>query len=163
MSELLSKSHGIWLHHFGRKFMIEGGPYMKRPTHRTFGVNVAAEINTPSDVKVNVRDFSIPKGPIAKSYWLKAATKGLRAALRGEDVYVGCFGGIGRTGMMLATMAKITGETYPISHVRESYDEHAVETTEQMAFIDGLDVRPSRRTLKRRRLIRRLSLGLIGW
>ena len=48
---------------------------------------------------------------------------------------VGCMGGIGRTGLMLALLAKSFGEEDPVRYVRATYYSHAVETAAQKQFI----------------------------
>ena len=157
---VLKKRLGITLGLFGRELFIEGGPFVKRPKeYRTFGVNMASEIDEPSDIHVPIVDFSIPTGFFARRRFVRAAALALRASLRGEDVYVGCWGGVGRTGMMFAAMAKICGVKVPITHVRTQYDRHAVETLQQVEFISNLNVGAARRHLARRRLLS----GLIGW
>ena len=58
-------------------------------------------------------------------------------ATRGEDVEVGCFGGLGRTGTVLACMATLAGvaTTEALNWVRANYDRHAVETREQEDWV----------------------------
>lgn len=55
-------------------------------------------------------------------------------------VYIGCRAGIGRTGMMIAALAKIAGIVDPIGWVRTYYHPDAVETAAQRAAIAMLDV-----------------------
>lgn len=119
-----------------RKVKMYGGPYKQRPSG-TFGVKMAAEINTACDANIPTKDFSVPN----TEDLLKGLERGLWALSMGMDVYVGCMGGIGRTGLYMAAMAKVLGLPDPIDHVREHYNEHAVETTEQARFIELLDVR----------------------
>jgi len=54
-------------------------------------------------------------------------------AHRGEHVEVGCAGGIGRTGTILACMAVLAGEPKinAVKWVRENYDQDAVEPDQQ--------------------------------
>jgi hypothetical protein len=124
-----------------RRVNIYGGPYRQRP-QAMYGVNMAAEINEPADVRVPTADFSVPD----EADLLKGLKKGLLALGAGRDVYVGCMGGIGRTGLYLAAMAKILGYEDPVLHVRDSYLRHAVETPEQQAYIANLDVSSLRMT-----------------
>lgn len=114
----------------GRNFMVFGGPYRKRPLN-TFGVKMAVEINEPCEVNVPVRDFSVPGYEQA----LDGLRKTLRAVTVGEAVYVGCMGGIGRTGLMMALLAKAWGINDPVAYVRQHYIPHAVETNDQQKFI----------------------------
>ena len=119
----LSLKHGV-------TYIVQGGPYRACP-NGVFGVKMAAEIDAPCDVSVPTQDFSVPG--------IEDATKGLKetvkAVLAGKNVYVGCMGGIGRTGLMLALLAKAFGESDPVRYVRATYYSHAVETEAQKQFI----------------------------
>lgn len=109
---------------------IIGGPYMQRyPDH--LGIKMAVEIRTPCNIDIPTRDFDVPK--------VEDLDKGIRASLipiaRGKPVYVGCMGGIGRTGLFLAALAKTVGINEPVKYVRANYKPHAVETQQQMEYI----------------------------
>lgn len=58
----------------------------------------------------------------------------LHALEAGERLYVGCMGGVGRTGTLLALLVAqnpfFTGQT-AIAYIRQVYVSHAVETAEQ--------------------------------
>ena len=54
----------------------------------------------------------------------------------GAKIHIGCIGGHGRTGIVLAAMvALMTDELDPIGYVRTQYCKKAVETDEQVAFL----------------------------
>lgn len=111
-----------------------GGPYREKP-QSMYGVCMAAELcSLPHDVAVPTRDFSVPNVE-ELHHGLRMA---LRAALADREVYVGCMGGYGRTGLFLAAMAKFLGHKDPVGYVRKHYDSHAVETREQEEFISAL-------------------------
>ena len=59
-------------------------------------------------------------------------------ARRGELVEVGCLGGRGRTGTVLACMAVLAGvpPTDAVGWVRAAYRPQAVETAEQEAWVE---------------------------
>jgi protein-tyrosine phosphatase len=61
----------------------------------------------------------------------------LRRAQAGEDVEVGCAGGLGRTGTVLACMAVLTGipAAQAVAWVRDHYAPAAVETPAQAAWV----------------------------
>ena len=71
----------------------------------------------------------------------------IQEALDGKEVYVGCMGGWGRTGLFLALLAKVCGEETPILYVRTHYTPRAVETREQQEYVDNFDVGALRRWL----------------
>jgi len=123
----------------GRK--IIGGPYRKRPkTH--FGVKMAAEINEPCDVDVPTRDFCTPH-PVTLQM---AIEQTLPKLARGEPVYVGCMGGVGRTGLFIAALAKTLGVPNPVqwtrAHYRGPHGQRPIETEEQERFIEQFDIAP---------------------
>lgn len=56
-----------------------------------------------------------------------------------RNVYVGCVGGHGRTGTVLAIFAGLLGVTKdPISFIRKSYCINAVETFSQVKYIEEI-------------------------
>jgi hypothetical protein len=119
----------------GRK--IHGGPYRNKPKGMS-GIKMAMEINAPCDIDIPTRDFSVPD-PIFMRAGLMMA---IDAMADGEVFYVGCMGGIGRTGLFLSLLARALGEDRPVEWVREHYDKRAVETEEQRAYVNGFDLTP---------------------
>lgn len=73
---------------------------------------------------------------------LHVAEEGLRLARDGQRVEVGCIGGHGRTGMMLAIMAVLTMENpdgdEAVHYVRDHYCHHAVESETQIWYVRGI-------------------------
>ena len=63
-------------------------------------------------------------------------------ARRGERVEIGCLGGHGRTGTALACLAAMTGRlrSGAVDWVRTHYCPQAVETAEQVAFVERFSV-----------------------
>ena len=127
-----------WLGAFYRIEVI-GGPFDGfEPGENRFGVCVRAE-RAPRqlDLHLPIRDFDVPHD-LDK---LRDVLKGtLQAAFDGKEVYVGCMGGWGRTGLFLALLAKAAGIDDPIAYVREHYTPRAVETEEQARFVRMFDV-----------------------
>ena len=119
----------------GAHFKVAGGPYKKMPKG-FLGVKMAEEIDLPCEVDVPVVDFSIPTVEELE----RGVEETLRLVLSGKPVYVGCMGGIGRTGLMLAALAKVFDIEQPILYVRENYYAHAVETKNQMDLLEQWEV-----------------------
>lgn len=117
--------------------VVYGGPYYEKPDWM-FGVKMASEIENPSDLFIPTKDFGTPNRK--DLIWTIPII--IEHIARGEDVYVGCMGGLGRTGTLLALLAKTMGVVEPIWYVRENYDQRAIETRDQEEFIDFFDTTP---------------------
>ncbi len=79
-------------------------------------------------------DFGLPADGDRAVAQIRAA---FARAVGGEEVEVGCLGGLGRTGTVLACMATIAGVDTDdaVSWVRANYDARAVETREQEGWV----------------------------
>lgn len=79
-------------------------------------------------------DFGLPADSEATA---EAIRKAFSRAKQGERVEIGCIGGLGRTGTVLACMATLAGIApgQAVQWVREHYDPAAVETVEQEAWV----------------------------
>ena len=118
-------------------FTVAGGPYKDCPETMS-GVKMAAEIKQACAVDIPTRDFQVPDA-LRLSYGLERA---VALMLQGEPLYVGCYGGKGRTGLFLAVLAKAMGIQNPVEYVREHYYRHAVETDEQYQFVTDFPITP---------------------
>ena len=80
-------------------------------------------------------DFGVPEDPEAAARQIEDA---FGRAQRGELVEIGCLGGSGRTGTVLACMAILAGVApgEAVEWVREAYRPQAVETPEQEAWVE---------------------------
>jgi hypothetical protein len=118
----------------GKFYTVYGGPYREKPMNMT-GVKMAMEIMLHGDgsreISIPTKDFHTPDAAQLRAGLIKA----VRAIVRGEQVYVGCMAGRGRTGLFLAVLAKAFGYQSPIAYVRREYYSHAVETAEQMQYV----------------------------
>lgn len=124
---------------------VFGGQFRRylKGTRRLVGVKMAAEINHPCEVSIPTEDFSTP-GP-------KVLTSGIMEALdymnQGNDLYVGCMGGIGRTGIFMGVLFKAVSEyngerVDPVKFVRDNYQPSAIETDGQQRFVREFDTKP---------------------
>lgn len=133
--------------------VLIGGPYKAKPM-KMLGIKMAAEIQASHSVSVPTEDFNVPT--------LEDLTTGIVSGLmllrQSSELYVGCMGGIGRTGLYLAAIRKVqlavefgwTKKTLDqdrlgqqaIIQVRAEYLPSAVETKQQQEYIRKLDVVP---------------------
>lgn len=125
---------------------VYGGPFRVCPDYM-FSVKMAEEINAECSVSVPTEDFNVPE----ISDLRKGVVKALMAMINDQPVYAGCMGGIGRTGIFLAALAKVQVEYRkskhragrgddPVLYVRKHFIPHAVETQQQKDFINDFDV-----------------------
>lgn len=123
---------------FGKgNVLLAGGPYRKRPSELA-GVKMAEEIDAPWDVSIPTRDFSVPdQADMIRGLW-----QSLWILRRRKALYVGCMGGVGRTGLFMAVMYRlltgVEGEG-AIIKVRAEYKPHAVETDEQKRWVSEFE------------------------
>jgi hypothetical protein len=112
---------------------VFGGPYRQAPEDMP-GVKMAAEIDAPCAVDIPTRDFDVPQRDdmvdgLMLTLWL------LR---KHRKIYVGCMGGIGRTGLFLAVLTRLLTDCdgpEAVRRVRAEYKGHAVETQEQQEWV----------------------------
>jgi len=132
-------------------FTLFGGPYtdFDRTTRRMLGVKMAEEIQFPYFVSIPTEDFSVP----SVESMAAGALRVIEASMLGNDFYVGCRGGIGRTGVFFGVMANLMfaarvarGDLSPdavpdpVHWVRETYLSYAIETKEQEEFVRNFPV-----------------------
>ena len=81
-------------------------------------------------------DFGVPPDRAA---FTEACATVLRRSRMNDLVEIGCLGGHGRTGTMIAVLAHLTGEpaASAVAWTRRHYCHDAVETAEQAAFVAG--------------------------
>lgn len=141
-----------------RRLTIYGGPFraFDKTADGAWGLNLKAEQPDPrADQYLPIRDYDVPEDAASARM---AVLSVIEAAASGRKAYVGCAGGWGRTGLILALVAKTLGQEDPVGFVRQHYTPHAVETREQKAYVDKFDVeqmqRAVRATLKKGRWVR---------
>ena len=95
--------------------------------------------------RLPIKDFDVP--PIRDAA-LAIAWVVWQGIIRRKMVYIGCMGGTGRTGVLLALLARVTSsEDGPdaIKYIRRVYRAGAVETKEQEQFVRSFPVKNLRR------------------
>lgn len=81
-----------------------------------------------------IPDFGVPEDAAAFRATLQRFVR-LLAASPDRAGYVGCYAGLGRTGLALACLARMAGIAGdPVAWVRAAYDPRAVETPAQEEF-----------------------------
>jgi hypothetical protein len=87
----------------------------------------------PADL-IEWEDFGVPADTKRAAAQMRAAFNRARG---GSRVEIGCAGGLGRTGTVLACMATLAGVSAAesVAWVRANYDPRAVETAEQEEFV----------------------------
>jgi hypothetical protein len=102
---------------------------------RTYGLYADPrwEPTWPADV-IAWPDFGLPEHPEIAAQQI---TRAFDRARRGELIEVGCLGGRGRTGTMLACMAVLAGvpSADAVEWVRATYRPEAVETADQERWV----------------------------
>jgi hypothetical protein len=85
------------------------------------------------EVYCAIPDMGIPKNiPRFK----KMVTWLCNQLQEGKKVHIGCIGGHGRTGLLLAAIvSQLSGEKDAIAYVRKNYCGRAVESSEQVKFL----------------------------
>lgn len=122
----------------GRSVVVYGGRYLARPLGMK-SVKLAKEIDAACNAYLDIPDFGVP----AEIYARAAVNTAINFLKEDGEIYVGCMGGIGRTGMFLAILVKrlefLNGEKLSgeecIRRVRKEYLSYAIETGEQERFV----------------------------
>lgn len=128
--------------------VVHGGPFRLAPQHDKgiVLVKAAREVFLPSDLHIDIEDYNIPTQVEMEN--LVASMLFMATGYGFTNFYVGCFGGIGRTGLVMACLVKtvlaesgsVTNDSKkriptPVIIVREQYKPHAVETEQQLKFV----------------------------
>jgi hypothetical protein len=116
-----------------RFYTVMGGPYRQRP-RGTIGVKLAREVEAFAHVSIPTVDFKTPPTRLL----MFGLDQMLNHLIRGKQVYVGCMGGMGRTGLFMAALCKLWGIPHAIKYVRKNYYHRAVETQAQEKYIRNL-------------------------
>lgn len=122
----------------GKGRRIIGGPFDDyRPPAIGVCLEVASGKAALATVMLPVADYAAP-APDDFVRGLAAVLRAMRVA-PALDVYVGCRAGLGRTGTVIAGLAKLAGHHDPVGWTRRSYDPRAVETAVQEQAVAALD------------------------
>jgi hypothetical protein len=161
MIERVRPRGGFTINFRGLELSFQGGPYVAKPDG-TFGVCMLPTVPGEMEVGAHVptRDFTPPP----EKELCEAVDAAIRAAIKGQTVYVGCTAGIGRTGTFMAAVVKaLEVNPSPIAWVRMQYYSNAVETSEQANLIERLDFSGLPDKMKWPVRKRKLALIFQGW
>lgn len=132
MRQLILKDKGL-----GEDLVVHVGSFMNEHTvlnrlgYTTFNLMQEFE-HLPSTYCIPIRDYHIPED---MQEFEEGLFNILRHSVQGDKVFFGCFGGVGRTGIVLACLNKICGvDTNLIYHTRAMLP-HALETEAQIEFV----------------------------
>lgn len=106
----------------------------KRTTRPDLGVYLADWRPDWLAYLVPWRDYGLPK--LGVHEMLGLIEEIVERARAGQTIEIGCVGGHGRTGTMLALVALHCGVTDAVGWVRDAYCEHAVEGDEQEWYVE---------------------------
>lgn len=112
-------------HHDGDVYIALDGGW--RPTQRSWPWKKSTEF------LFKIVDMSAPSDPVEFKKLIKYLKKQIDG---GSKVHIGCIGGHGRTGTVLAALVAEYGEVDAISYVRQNYCQRAVESTTQVKFLN---------------------------
>lgn len=126
-------TRGIVFEYNGKTKKVFGGSFFHAPeSDKYITINLMAEhASLPSDISFPIPDFSQPQTNEPLRHVFEEILNS------DKDVYVGCFGGKGRTGLFMAALLKYVGVKNPIEEVRAQYRPEAVETWEQAQYVQN--------------------------
>jgi len=113
---------------------VADNPY-RRDDEPTYGLYLDDRWDPPwPHNHVDWPDFGVPRDGNRAAAQIRSA---FARAAQGEEVEVGCYGGLGRTGTVVACMATLSGvqASDAVAWVRANYDARAVETPEQERWV----------------------------
>jgi hypothetical protein len=102
--------------------------------HPKAGVYPWSDKTGPVEFLFRIVDGSVPDDVNEFSKMIDWLSEQL---LAGKKVHIGCIGGHGRTGLVLAALRKhMTGDEDAITHVRKNYCKKAVESQKQIDWLN---------------------------
>lgn len=143
---------------------VVGGPFKNKSPDFEHSVCLLEKSTNNPTVHMPIEDFSVPPDTRRNTRIVGETVLGAYiAAVKGDKVWVGCMGAYGRTGLLLALMAKVSGEIDPVAYVRKVYHKSAVETPEQEKYVNNFDVSGIRSELWKLALKYRIRAAVSKW
>jgi hypothetical protein len=123
---------------FDRGRLIRGGPFDDyAPPAIGLCLDAGSARAGEAALRLDLADYTAPS-PQQMVATLAALLRAMRAAPE-LPVYIGCRAGLGRTGTLIAALAKLAGHDDPVGWTRRYYDSRAVENPGQEAAVAALD------------------------
>ncbi|QHJ74591.1 hypothetical protein VH22019_00027 [Vibrio phage VH2_2019] len=118
------------------RFRLYGGSFLDAPVNTSvYTVKLETSIPLECDQEFPIKDFSIP----SLVELVENVDKILNASRKQVEVYVGCMGGFGRTGTVIAALLMVSTKCtakQAINLTRAHIHPHCVETRQQMNFLE---------------------------
>lgn len=126
------------LYAFGHEFWVYGGRTVERPADVESVCMLEVKPIKGSQIRVHIptEDFQTPDPTVVAQYLPDV----MRTLTHDRELYVCCMGGWGRTGLMLAIIAKAWGIKDPVGFVRSNYAQRAIETFSQEEYVAAYKV-----------------------
>jgi protein-tyrosine phosphatase len=125
----------------GKLYFLYGGPFSLKPDG-FFSVNLTQDLSINCNLNIPICDFNTPSNvdSFLVSLWVI-----INHVLRYQGVYIGCYSGLGRTGMVLAILLRIFNEAEghysdSVSNIRAYYHINAIETENQEYFVRTVNI-----------------------
>lgn len=114
---------------------IWGGPQPQRgwQLQNVLVVSLLEYRSDTDNVRFPIRNWSIPDDDQMFEVLVNTL---IERATEGREIYIHCFGGHGRTGIVLGAIAGKLGIEDPVQHVRKHYCPRAIETPEQEQYVN---------------------------
>lgn len=134
----LSPALGIDLDGDGSHYLKDWPVTSNVAAKEMLGDDLVKRQNIPAILAIDWPDREVPSG-LNSMWWAKLAAK--LSKIEG-DIAINCHGGHGRTGTFLVILAHYLGlipaDTCPLKWLRDRYCDEAVETKEQVAYIERM-------------------------
>lgn len=128
----------MMLHALGKGFWVYGGRTAARPADVESVCMLEVRPTKGPHIRVHIptEDFQTPDPTVVAQYLPDV----LRVLTHDRELYVCCMGGWGRTGLMLAIIAKAWGIKDPVTFMRSHYSEKGIETSAQEEYVAAYKV-----------------------
>ena len=131
--------HGrVTLGLLGKDRRIAGGPFDSWDgAGLALCLDPGAAKRAEAALVLDLPDYTAPTGPQLTD--TLAAILAAWHAHPGDDLFIGCRAGLGRTGTLIAALANLAGHADPVGWTRAHYHPGAVETPSQEQAVAALD------------------------